>query len=117
MLDFHPGGATFSTSSKVVKPCATLSAPDKRKGFNQYKLDASTVGDFTAASGIATLASKLKSYFGDAAIVWVGKSGYSANSHTAAKIDALSIQDKTYSNLGTTAGTSLLVTDTIWVKY
>ena len=94
-----------------------LSFPDKRKGFNRYNLDATTVADFTAASGTATLASKLKGYFGDAAIVWFNKAGYSANAVTSSKIDTLATKDKTYSNLGTAQGISLITTDTIWVKY
>ncbi len=91
--------------------------PDKRRGFNSYTLSASTVGDFTAASGTATLAAKLKSYFGDAAIVWVGKAGYSANAHTQARVSALIARDSTYSNLGATEGKSLTANDTIWVRY
>ncbi len=91
--------------------------PDKRRGFNSYTLDASTVGDFTAASGTATLASRLKSYFGDAAIVWVGKAGYSANTNTQARVTALIARDGSYSDLGTAAGKSLTANDTIWVRY
>jgi hypothetical protein len=91
--------------------------PDKRRGFNSYTLDASTVGDFTAASGTATLASRLKSYFGDAAIMWVSKAGYSANANTQARVTALIARDSTYSDLGTTAGKSLTANDTIWVRY
>lgn len=94
-----------------------LVLPDKRKGFNKYTLDTSTLGDFTAASGTATLAAKLKSYFGDAAIVWVGKSGYSANATTKAKITALAAKDSSYSELGDKAGASLTTSDTFWVKY
>lgn len=93
-----------------------LSFPEKRKGFNKYTLDTSTVGDFTVV-GAATKASKLKSYFGDAAIVWVGKRAYSANANTVTKINALAIADLTYSNLGTETGVSLTTDDTIWVKY
>jgi hypothetical protein len=92
--------------------------PDKRKGFNKFSLDATTTAaDFAAASGTATLAARLKSYFGDAAIVWVGKQGYSANPNTKAKIDALAVKDTTYSELGTKAGASIAPTDTLWVKY
>lgn len=90
-----------------------LAFPEKRKGFNKYTLDASAVADF----GAAPIAAKLKSYFGDAAIVWVGKKGYSPNPNRSAKIDTLVTADKTYSNLGTDTGTTLTVTDTIWVKY
>jgi len=90
--------------------------PDKRTGFNKYSLDASTVSDFTT-SGAGTLAARLKAYFGDAAILWVGKAGYSANTVTAAKIQTLITKDATYSNLGTAAGRSLTAADTIWVKY
>ncbi len=91
--------------------------PDKRKGFNKYTLDSQTVLDFTAATGTATLAAKLKSYFGDADIVWVGKSGYSANPNTKTKITALVAKDATYSELGDKAGASIATTDNIWVKY
>jgi hypothetical protein len=91
--------------------------PDKRKGFNRFTLDSSTVGDFTAANGTATLTAKLKSYFGDAAIVWVGKAGYSANAITQARVTALIAKDNSYSDLGTTAGKSLTANDTIWVRY
>lgn len=90
-----------------------IAFPDKRKGFNKYTLDASTVSDF----GTAPIASKLKSYFGDAAIVWVGKKAYSANPNTSAKIDTLVTSDLTYSNLGSDTGTTLTESDTIWVKY
>ena len=93
-----------------------LSFPEKRKGFNKYTLDASTLSDFTV-TGSGTKASKLKSYFGDAAIVWAGKRAYSPNANTAAKIDALATKDFTYSNLGTETGVSLAVDETIWVKY
>lgn len=93
-----------------------LSFPDKRKGFNKYTLDASTLSDF-AVSGSGTKAAKLKSYFGDAAILWVGKRAYSPNANTVAKIDALATKDLTYSNLGTETGVSLAVDETIWVKY
>lgn len=89
-----------------------LAFPEKRKGFNKYTLDASTVADF-----VAPVAAKLKSYFGDAEIVWVGKKGYSPNPNRSAKIDTLVTADKTYSNLGTDTGTALTGTDTIWVKY
>jgi hypothetical protein len=90
--------------------------PDKRKGFNSFKLDASVTANFTAAS-TATLASTLKSHFGDAEILWVGKAGYSANAATAAKIDALAAKDSSYSKLGTKVGGAISATDTIWVKY
>ncbi len=93
-----------------------LAFPDKRKGFNKYTLDSTTVADFTV-SGSATKAAKLKSYFGDAAIIWVGKRGYSPNPNTDAKINTLSTTDRTYSNLGSETGVSLTTTDEIWVKY
>lgn len=93
-----------------------LAFPEKRKGFNKYTLDTSTVGDFVPVTGVG-IAPKLKSYFGDAAIVWIGKKGYSPNPNRSAKIDALATADKTYSNLGTDPGTTLTGTDTIWVKY
>ncbi|MEY2688509.1 MAG: hypothetical protein RL375_2707 [Pseudomonadota bacterium] len=90
--------------------------PDKRKGFNSFKLDASVTAAFTATA-TGTLASVLKSHFGDAEILWVGKAGYSANATTAAKIDALATKDSSYSNLGTKVGGAISATDTIWVKY
>lgn len=90
--------------------------PDRRKGFNKYTLDASTVADFTT-TGTNTLAAKLKSYFGDAAIVWVSKAGYSANANTAAKITALAAKDTAYSELGAKPGGVILASDTLWVKY
>jgi len=93
-----------------------LAFPDKRRGFNSYTLDASTVGDFTSA-GTGTLAARLKAYFGDAAIVWVGKAGYSANAITQARVTALIAKDSSYSDLGATAGKSLTANDTIWVRY
>lgn len=101
----------WGTSSPTL-----LSFPDKRKGFNKYTLDASTLSDFTV-SGSGTKAAKLKSYFGDAAIVWIGKRGYSANTNTSAKIDALAAKDFTYSNLGAETGVSLTTEETIWVKF
>ncbi|MEQ1836728.1 MAG: hypothetical protein ABL858_00055, partial [Candidatus Nitrotoga sp.] len=97
----------------VLNSPTILSFPEKRTGFNKYTLDASTLTDF----GTAPVAAKLKSYFGDAAIVWVGKKAYSPNPNRSAKINALVTADQTYSNLGTDTGTTLLVTDTIWVKY
>jgi hypothetical protein len=90
--------------------------PEKRKGFNKYTLDATTLGDFTL-TGSNTKAAKLKSYFGDAAIVWVGKRAYSANAITSEKIDQLAKKDLTYSNLGTETGVSLSTDETIWVRY
>lgn len=90
--------------------------PDRRQGFNKYSLDASTVADFTT-TGTGTLGAKLKSYFGDAAIVWVGKSAYSANPNTTTKIQGLVAKDSAYSELGTKAGASIAVSDTLWVKY
>lgn len=90
--------------------------PDKRKGFNKYTLDATTLNDF-ASTGSNSKAAKLKSYFGDAAIVWVGKRAYSANAITSDKIDQLAKKDLTYSNLGTETGVSLSADETIWVKY
>lgn len=90
--------------------------PEKRKGFNKYTLDATTLGDFTV-TGSNTKAAKLKSYFGDAAIVWVGKRAYSANAITSEKIDQLAKKDLTYSNLGTETGVSLSTDETIWVRY
>jgi periplasmic copper chaperone A len=90
--------------------------PDRRQGFNKYTLDASTAADF-ATTGNGTLAARLKAYFGDAAIVWVGKSGYSANPNTSAKIQALAAKDASYSDLGAKAGASIAATDTLWVKY
>lgn len=98
----------WKTSSPTI-----LAFPEKRKGFNKYTLDSSTAGDFSTAP----IAARLKSYFGDAAIVWIGKKAYSANPNTAAKIDAMATSDKTYSNLGTDAGSTLTTSDTIWVKY
>lgn len=90
--------------------------PDKRKGFNSLKIDASVEANFTAAA-TATLASVLKSHFGDAEILWLGKAGYSSNSVTAAKIDALAAKDASYSNLGSKLGGAIKATDTLWVKY
>lgn len=87
--------------------------PEKRKGFNKYTLDASAVGDFSAAP----IAARLKAYFGDAAIVWIGKKIYSPNPNTSAKIDELVTTDLTYSNLEADTGSTLTGSDTIWVKY
>jgi hypothetical protein len=88
--------------------------PDKRKGFNSFTIDASALSDFASAP---TLAPTLKSYFGDAAIVWVKKAGYSPNTHSAANITSLISKDSSYSDLGAQAGTAIMATDTIWVKY
>jgi hypothetical protein len=116
-------GGTAEVGSDVVLDWGTANSPtilvfpDKRRGFNSYTLSASTVGDFAAATGTATLASRLKGYFGDAAIVWVGKAGYSANTHTQARVTALIAKDGSYSDLGATAGKSLTANDTIWVRY
>jgi len=112
------GGTEYVMDWGTANSPTLLVFPDKRKGFNKFTLDATTTAaDFTAASGTATLAARLKSYFGDAAIVWVGKQGYSANPNTKAKIDALAAKDTTYSELGSKAGASIAPTDTIWVKY
>lgn len=111
------GNTEYTMDWGTANSPTLLVFPDKRRGFNSYTLDASTVGDFTATSGTATLASKLKSYFGDAAIVWVSKAGYSANAHTQARVTALIARDSTYSDLGSTAGKSLTANDTIWVRY
>ncbi|MFM2065230.1 MAG: hypothetical protein RLZZ584_139 [Pseudomonadota bacterium] len=121
-----PGGAVTEGSDVVLdwtkitgqpnQSPTVFVFPDKRKGFNQFKLDASVTGTFTAAA-TGTLASVLKSHFGDAEIVWVGKAGYSANAATAAKIDALAAKDSSYSNLGSKAGGAISATDTIVVKY
>lgn len=110
------GGSDVVLDWDEISPTASPSIivfPDKRKGFNQYTLDASTVSDFATAP----IAARLKAYFGDAAIVWVGKKGYSANATTSDKIDELVTEDLTYSNLGTDTGTTLTESDTIWVKY
>lgn len=112
------GGTEYAMDWGTANSPTILVFPDKRKGFNKFSLDATTTAaDFTAATGTATLAARLKSYFGDAAIVWVGKQGYSANPNTKAKIDALAAKDATYSELGAKAGASIAPTDTIWVKY
>lgn len=105
-------GSGFATNQSPT----VMVFPDKRKGWNQFKLDASATGVFTATS-TGTLAAALKSHFGDAEIVWVGKKGYSANPETVKKIDALIAKDSTYSRLDTAAGAALTATDTIWVKY
>jgi hypothetical protein len=88
--------------------------PEKRKGFNNFTIDASALADFASAP---TLAPSLKSYFGDAAIIWVKKAGYSPNPLSASNITALIAKDSAYSDLGAQAGTSLTATDIIWVKY
>jgi len=111
-----PNAASYVLDWGSANSPTLLSFPDKRKGFNKYTLDVSTLSDF-AVSGSATKAAKLKGYFGDAAIVWVGKRAYSANSHTAAKIEALINKDLTYSNLGSETGVSLGVDEAIWVRY
>lgn len=111
-------GTEYALDWGTANSPTILVFPDKRKGFNKFSLDATTTAaDFTAASGTSTLASRLRSYFGDAAIVWVGKQGYSANPNTKARIDALAVKDTTYSELGTKAGASIAPTDTLWVKY
>jgi len=89
--------------------------PVKRTGFNQYTLDAKTAPDF-APAGNATIESRLKSYFGDAAVIWVGKSGYSPNAETQKKIEALIAKDSSYSSLPS-PGRSLSTADTLWVRY
>lgn len=111
------GGADYVMDWGTANSPTILVFPDKRRGFNAYTLDSSTVSDFTAASASATLASKLKSYFGDAAIVWVNKAGFSPNSATQVRITTLIGKDSSYSNLGATQGKSLTANDTIWVKY
>lgn len=111
-----PGGGESYVMDWGSESPNLLSFPDKRKGFNKYTLDSSTASDF-AVSGSGTKAAKLKSYFGDAEIVWIGKRAYSANANTVTKIDALVTQDLTYSNLGTETGVSLTTDETIWVKY
>ncbi len=111
-----PGAAEYVLDWGAANSPTLLSFPDKRKGFNAYKLDATTLADFTP-TGAGTHAAKLKSYFGDAAIVWIGKRAYSPNPHTVAKIDALVAADLTYSNLGTETGVALTADDTLWVKY
>jgi hypothetical protein len=111
-------GTTYTMDWGTANSPTLLVFPDKRKGFNKYTLDATTTAaDFTAASGTATLAAKLKSYFGDAAIVWVGKQGYSANPNTTTKINNLVAKDSSYSELGAKAGASIAPTETLWVKY
>lgn len=89
--------------------------PVKRTGFNQYTLDAQTAPDF-APAGTATIESRLKSYFGDAAVIWVEKSGYSPNAETQKKITALIAKDSSYSNLAS-PGRNLSTADTLWVRY
>jgi hypothetical protein len=111
------GNVDYTMDWGTANSPTILVFPDKRRGFNRFTLDSSTVGDFTAANGTATLTAKLKSYFGDAAIVWVGKAGYSANAITQARVTALIAKDNSYSDLGTTAGKSLTANDTIWVRY
>lgn len=111
-----PNAADYVLDWGVANSPTLLSFPEKRKGFNKYSLDASTLSDFTVA-GSGTKAAKLKSYFGDAVIVWAGKRAYSPNANTAAKIDALAQQDFTYSNLATETGVSLAVDQVMWVKY
>lgn len=110
------GGTDYVMDWGTANSPTLLVFPDRRTGFNRYTIDASTQADFTT-TGTGTLGAKLKSYFGDAAIVWVGKSGYSANPNTAAKIQALVAKDPSYSELGTKAGASLTNADTLWVKY
>jgi len=89
--------------------------PVKRAGFNRYSLDALTAPDF-AATGTTTIESRLKSYFGDAAVIWVGKSGFSPNAETQSKITNLIGKDSSYSNLAS-PGRSLSTADTLWVRY
>jgi hypothetical protein len=73
------GGTDYTLTWGTANSPTLLVFPDKRKGFNKFTLDATTTAtDFAATTGTATLAAKLKSYFGDAAIVWVSKQGYSA---------------------------------------
>lgn len=90
--------------------------PDRRNGFNKFTVDASALSDVTT-TGTGTLASRLKSWFADAQIVWFGKSGYSPNPNTASKIQALIAKDPAYTELGSRAGVSLTASDVIWVKY
>ncbi|HMU65861.1 MAG TPA: hypothetical protein PKE57_01870 [Cellvibrionaceae bacterium] len=111
-----PGAADYVLDWGSANSPWLLSFPEKRKGFNKYTLDATTLGDF-AVTGSNTKAAKLKSYFGDAAIVWVGKRAYSPNAITSDKVDQLAKKDLTYSNLGTETGVSLSADETIWVRY
>ncbi len=110
------GGIDYVMDWGTANSPTLIVFPDRRKGFNKFTLDASTVADFTTTA-TGTLGARLKSYFGDAAIVWFGKAGYSANPNTSAKIQALATKDATYSELGSKAGASIATTDTIWVKY
>jgi hypothetical protein len=110
------GATEYAMAWGIANSPTLLVFPDRRTGFNRYTLDASTLPDFTPAGG-GTLAARLKGYFGDAAIVWVGKAGYSANAATGARIQTLIGKDPAYSNLGTAAGRSLSATESIWVKY
>lgn len=110
------GGTDYVMDWGTANSPSLIVFPDRRKGFNKYTLDASAVADFST-TGTGTLAARLKSYFGDAAIVWVGKSGYSANPNTSAKIQSLAAKDSSYSELGSKAGAALTASDTLWVKY
>lgn len=110
------GGTEYKLDWGTANSPTILVFPDKRKGFNKFTLDASVVPDFTSTA-TGTLAARLKSYFGDAAIVWAGKNGYSANTTTAARLQALIAKDTSYGELGSKAGLSLTAGDTLWVKY
>ncbi len=105
-------GAAFATNQSPT----VLAFPDKRKGWNKFTLDTTALPVFTSTAP-GTLAAALKSHFGDAEVVWIGKKGYSANAETIKKIDALIAKDSSYSRLDTAAGLTLTTTDTIWVKY
>jgi hypothetical protein len=122
--DAVPGGGVAAGTDVVLDWTAfatnqsptVMVFPDKRKGWNQFKLDASATGAFTATA-TGTLASALKSHFGDAEVVWVGKKAYSANPETVKKLDALIAKDPSYSRLDTAVGEALGTSDVLWVKY
>lgn len=62
-------------------------------------------------------------FFSDAQIVWVmpgtndGKGGWSANSETAARLQALTASDASYYVVADKADIMLHASDVLWVKF
>jgi hypothetical protein len=86
--------------------------PTRVAGWNSYTVPASVAASLTTAAAVSAF---VKSYFGDAQVVWIGKAGYSPNADTTSRIQALVAKDSSYSEL--VNKTSLTASETLWVKY
>jgi hypothetical protein len=104
--------ATYGTPTPSNQSPTVKIFPARAPGWNKF-----TITDATAKPAATDAIALIAGYFADAQIVWAGKSAWSSNAETLAKVNSLAAQDPSYANIATSTTFALKSGDVIWAKF